>query len=1193
MSACHAEGRGFEPRLPRHFTFFGSAFSLEPIFIKIRPPSSLNEEGGFWCLPTHLLNPEALLPVQRIYKRLRETEPFQALKARLPGPSEKLKLRGLPGSLGTFALGYLTELSGRPVLAIYSDTERADAARDDLERILPPETVGYFPDWDMSPYEGRSPHLDVVALRVEALDLLQRGACVVVTTASALLSHTLSLDLYDLAVRDLSVSQEADLQELATHLVETGYERVKRVEGVGQFSVRGGIVDVCSFGNDHPVRLEFWGDEITSIRAFDLMTQRSVETLETVRFLPAREVVFVETMQDAYQENLIELEKRLDIDLTVMRESLATEGAFDGAEQYLGALYEGMCTFFDHLPPDGLIYVDDPPAVDTALEAASDRIQKAAGRGKPRREQPEPLPASEVAVTVDSVQTHLASRPRVHNEILGKSDDSLDFGGVTARRYEGHLPVLEEDLTRLWRDGYDLVLLCESQGQKARMEELLAESRAPLAIDIGTLQTGFIYPAGRVAVTNDHEVYSRHRRQRRYRRFSEGAPIKSVTALQKGDFVVHVDHGIGRYAGLNRLSVDGISRDCLTLSYREGDRVFVPVDQMDRVQKYSSQEGAAPILSKLGSAAWERVKEKTKKEIFKMATEIVSLYAERKARPGTKFTEDGALHLELAASFPFQETRDQMRAIDEVREDMESSSAMDRLICGDVGYGKTEVAIRAAFKAINDGKQVAVLVPTTILAQQHGRTFEERMQELPVKVDVLSRFRTRAEQTQVITGVKSGQVDVLIGTHRLLSKDVEFKDLGLLVVDEEHRFGVRHKERLKQMRRLVDVLTLTATPIPRTLHMSLMGARDMSIIETAPKERLPIHTEIQAFSEEHIAEGILREIDRGGQVYFVHNRVQSINSMKEFLERLVPQVRFGVGHGQMAERELEKVMIDFMDRKYDCLISTMIIESGLDIPSVNTLIVNRADRLGLAQLYQLRGRVGRSNQRAYAFLLIPSWKSLRKPAVRRLRAIEEFSDLGSGFHISMRDMEIRGAGNLLGAQQHGHISAIGFDMYCRLLDEAVNEIKGEDVEPAVDPDIQVSVSAYIPDDYVADADEKMSFYQRLGEARRTVEVLTLEEELQDRFGKLPEPTASLLDTLHLRLLGRQLKIETVNVGPLMTLTFLPDKVLSREEVERMVKQSPQPLQFLLGETAKIEIELEGNNAASRVSSAKKVLMSLI
>ncbi len=1139
------------------------------------------------------LSSEASLPIRRIYRRLRETEPFRALGERLPEASAQLPVRGLPGSLAAFALAHLTELHARPVLAVYADTERADAVRDDLERILPPGTVGYFPDWDMSPYEGRSPHLDVVGLRVEALDLLRTGKGVIVTTASALLSHTLSFDLYDLAVQDLSVSDEADLQELATHLVETGYEHVKRVEGVGQFSIRGGILDVCSFGNDHPVRLEFWGDEITSIRAFDLVTQRSVETLETVRILPAREVVFVDTMQDVYQENLVALEKRVGIDLTVLRESLATEGAFDGAEQYLGTLYEGTCTLFDHVPEEGLVFVDDPPSVETALESATERIQKSAERQKPRRDEPEPLPWTEVVVSVDSVQTHLAARARVQNEVLGTPENCLDFGGLSARRYEGHLPVLEDDLTRLWRDGYDLVLLCESQGQKARMEELLAESSATLAVDVGTLQTGFIYPAGQVAVTNDHEVYSRHRRQRRYRRFSEGAPIKSVTALQKGDFVVHVDHGIGRYAGLDRLSVDGISRDCLTLSYREGDRVFVPVDQMDRVQKYSSQEGAAPILSKLGTAAWERVKEKTKKEIFKMATELVALYAERKARPGTSFATDGALHLALAASFPYQETRDQMQAIDDVREDMEASAPMDRLICGDVGYGKTEVAIRAAFKAISDGKQVAVLVPTTILAQQHGRTFQERMQELPVRVDVLSRFRTRTEQTRVIMGAKSGRVDVLIGTHRLLSKDVAFKDLGLLVVDEEHRFGVRHKERLKQLRRLVDVLTLTATPIPRTLHMSLMGARDMSIIETAPKERLPIHTEIQAFSEEHIAEAILREIDRGGQVYFVHNRIQSIHTMKEFLERLVPQVRFGVGHGQMAERDLEKVMIDFMDRKYDCLISTMIIESGLDIPSVNTLIVNRADRLGLAQLYQLRGRVGRSNQRAYAFLLIQSWKALRKPAVRRLRAIEEFSDLGSGFHISMRDMEIRGAGNLLGAQQHGHISAIGFDMYCRLLDEAVNEIKGVEVEPGVDPDIQVSVSAYIPDDYLPDADEKMSFYQRLGEVHQPVEVLAIEEELQDRFGKLPEPTSSLLDTLHLRLLSRQLKIETLNVGQILTLTFLSDAPLSRGDVERMVKQSPQPLQFLLGETAKIEVELEGNSAAGRVASAKKVLMSLI
>ncbi|MDP6040743.1 MAG: transcription-repair coupling factor, partial [Candidatus Latescibacteria bacterium] len=522
-----------------------------------------------------------------------------------------------------------------------------------------------------------------------------------------------------------------------------------------------------------------------------------------------------------------------------------------------------------------------------------------------------------------------------------------------------------------------------------------------------------------------------------------------------------------------------LANDCLAIGYRGGDRVFVPVDQMDRVQKYAGQDSVAPVLTKLGTVTWERLKEKTRKEIFKMAAELVSLYAERKARPGTAFSPDGSEMKMLEASFPFQETRDQMAAIESVREDMELQNAMDRLICGDVGYGKTEVALRASFKAILDGKQVAILAPTTILAQQHYRTFTERFAEFPINVAVLSRFRTRGEQMRSIEGMKKGTVDIVVGTHRLLSKDVEFRDLGLLVVDEEHRFGVRHKERLKEMRRLVDVLTLTATPIPRTLHMSLMGARDMSVIQTPPKDRLPIQTEVLPFEEERIAEAILREVDRGGQVYFVHNRVQSMPAMMDFLDRLVPEVRFGMGHGQMPERQLEKVMMDFFDHKYDVLVSTMIVESGLDIPNVNTLIVNRADRLGLAQLYQLRGRVGRSNKRAYAFLFVPSWQALKKPAVRRLRAIEEFSDLGSGFHISMRDMEIRGAGNLLGAQQHGHIAAVGFDLYTRLLDESVRQIKGEDTEPAVEPDVQVSVSSYIPDEYIPDADQKMQFYQRL------------------------------------------------------------------------------------------------------------------
>ncbi|HVP35644.1 MAG TPA: transcription-repair coupling factor, partial [Terriglobales bacterium] len=733
-------------------------------------------------------------------------------------------------------------------------------------------------------------------------------------------------------------------------------------------------------------------------------------------------------------------------------------------------------------------------------------------------------------------------------------------------------------------------ITCENSGQRDRLEELLEKDARKVTFLLLNLSSGFVFPELRLTLLPEHQLFRRYFRRRRKRKFQEGMPISAYTSLSAGDFVVHIDFGIGRYAGLETLSIDEKKRDCLLLIYKDGDKLYVPVEEFNRIQKYIGKDGE-PTLSKLGSPSWEKTKEKTKEVLKEMAEELIQLYAERKAKPGYAFTSDTTWQKELESSFIYEETPDQIEAIEAIKKDMEKPVPMDRLVCGDVGYGKTEVALRAAFKCVMDGKQVAVLVPTTILAQQHHTTFTERLKDYPVKVEVLSRFKSPKEQKQIIESAEKGKVDILIGTHRLLQKDIQLKDLGLLIIDEEQRFGVAHKEKLKRFKKSVDVLTLTATPIPRTLQLSLLGARDMSIINTPPKDRLPIQTSISRFDKELISEAILREADRGGQVYFVHNRIESINSIYNLLRKLLPELRITVAHGQMEEKVLEKIMLQFLEGKYDCLLCTNIIESGLDLPNVNTILINRADRFGLAELYQLKGRVGRSNRKAYAYLLVPDFGDLAPEARKRLSAIQQYTQLGSGFYLALRDLEIRGAGNILGPQQHGFIEEIGFDLYCRLLEEAVKEIKGEEVKKVNQTKLEIDLDLFIPPQYIEDSQQRMEIYKKLSDIKKKEELADLKAELLDRFGPLPEEAQNLLEISEVKLLCQAKEVFRLSLrGGRLRIEFDPDKKVGKEEIRKYREGLAYPLEFSAEEYLRMELILESDE--NRMQQIKKVLQKL-
>ena len=1024
---------------------------------------------------------------------------FARVHQAIPGPGRSLRVGGLAGSAdAVFVAALARALPQRLVVVITDQVGDAERWLADLQSLVDDIPVALYP-----PREGFGevePHAEVAGERVETLEKLGRsGVRLLLTTARAVLEQTSLPRALAGARLELRKGDVRRLEDLTAHLESIGFERVPMVEDVAQFSVRGGIVDIYSFGMAEPVRLEFWGDDIVELRHFDLNSQRSTRDAELALILPV--------------------------------DGRVRDDDGDAERVSLPSLW----------PPDAVVIMPSGTSVLPELvrtwDEASHHLELARRRGEEwvRRERLF-VPPPEMASTLARFGTIRISPPP-QRAVSASSADLQPQGPEPDVAFATRPPEsISRDLRvlrKLQRDGLPTVILCDNAGQVERLDELLSED-GPLsaALAIGVLGGGFIIPHV-VRVLTDHEIFRRDRRLRRTRKYTTGAPLDTIGALKPGDYVVHLEHGIGIYRGIEKIFVRESTIEAAVIEYEGGDRLNVPLYRIDQIERYRSasdvsEDAPAPRLHKLGGNRWKQQREKTRMAILEMTQELLDLYARRKVATRPTHGVDTAWQRQLESSFLFEDTPDQRKATEDVKRDLESDRPMDRLLVGDVGYGKTEIAIRAAFKAVQGGRQVAVLVPTTILAEQHARSFGDRLADFPVTVEVMSRFQTTKEQAVVVEKLKKKQIDIVIGTHRLLSPDVEFADLGLIVVDEEHRFGVKHKERLKQLKLQTDVLTLTATPIPRTLHQSLAGLRDLTLMQTPPRDRSPVLTFVEPFDDALIEEAISRELDRGGQVFFVHNRIETIEAIADHLRRIVPRARVAVGHGQMKERELEVVMRRFVDHEVDILVSTLIVESGLDVPNANTMFVNRADHLGLAQLYQLRGRVGRSHRRAYCYLLVPD--RVDEDAERRLAVLEHHTELGAGYRIALKDLELRGAGNLLGSEQSGFVHSVGFDLYLRLLDETVRQLSDAGGQKAWIPaDVSLDFPSFLPDDYITSQEAKLDVYRRLTALREPKDIEALQLEVRDRFGPMPTAAHALFASAMLRVLGAALGVEGVLV----------------------------------------------------------------
>ncbi len=1098
-----------------------------------------------------------------------------------------IRLAGLKGAARAFFIARHLQHAPQPTLCVLPSDKQAETFAADLRFFIGPDLaprVRYYPAWDVSVADGLSPNSEVVAAQIEGLyDLLSVATPILVTSAQALLQRILPQEEFITATFRLRPGDELPLSAFVDYCLQWGYRRVPLVEEKGEISLRGGIVDLFPPLARHPLRVEFLGDGIETMRSFDPASQRSLDPCEEIMVLPMR-FFSVARLQAAWRtiEEALEAGDLPHREQQRIIENLKSGLPFPGVEFFLPYLYPDLEHVGEYLPRGTVVWALDPAEQESAgatfweqLESRVDTAREA-GRFVPPPERYYLLAKQAVAGRAAFFTVEVRGLETCEADCTVTS--LLHIGlkpGVSPAGAEKSLAPLVARL-RQWRDERQQVsLTVSSQSQADHLQHLLLgyDLELPIeqgqtwdvqgrgrqspraAIVVGHLSQGFALPADELVFLAEEEIFGERRHRRRSRPRPVADYLTGLSQLAAGDYVVHTDHGIARYHGLQHLSVADTTGDYLHLEYVGGDKLYVPVERINLVQKYAAGAGGKePSLDRLGGQAWERVKRKTREAIQAMARELLEIHAVRESverSAPAAFTDD---YEEFVARFPFEETRGQRAAIADVEADLRSPKPMDRLVCGDVGYGKTEVACRAAYLAVENGKQVAVLVPTTVLAQQHAETFGRRFADYPIRVELLNRFRSAQEAKAVVRDMAAGTVDIVIGTHRLLQRDIVFKELGLVVIDEEHRFGVTHKEKVKRLRHEVDVLTLSATPIPRSLNMGMMGLRDLSVIETPPVDRQAIRTYVARFDEDLVRSAILHELARGGQVFFVHNRVENIGKMADRLRTLVPEAVLAVAHGQMGERELETVMLDFMHHRVNVLCCSAIIESGLDIPTANTILINRADHFGLAQLYQLRGRVGRSAMRAYAYLLIPGEHALTRDAQRRLEVLQELDDLGGGFRLAAHDLEIRGAGNLLGKEQSGRVAAVGYELYAHMLEETVRELRGGEIEVAIEPEIHIGLPAYLSEAYIPDVNQRLVFYKKLANVKARSDLEDLASEMEDRFGRLPELVLNFIEVMDLRrVLRHHLVTAVYRKGERVTLHFHPDSPITGERLVAFVQ----------------------------------------